>query len=90
MSVLLPELLASEIKQTFLSTNLAVYWLLSSEQPDPTHSFDNDTRARSSRTRGRTQLPWLQSQFFILGKGKKKKKGHKMHRNQVLRKSKPT
>ena len=35
MPALLPELLASEIKQTFLSTNLAVYWLLSSEQPDP-------------------------------------------------------
>ena len=68
MSALLPELLASEIKQTCLSTSLGVYWLLSGEQPDPTYSFNNNTRTYSSRTRGRSQLPWLQSQFFILGK----------------------
>ena len=73
MSALLPELLASEIKQTCLSTSLAVYWLLSSEQPDPTYSFNNNTRTHSSRTRGRSQLPWLQSQFFSLGKELKKK-----------------
>ena len=29
-------LLASEIKQSFLSNNLIFYWLLSSKQPDPT------------------------------------------------------
>ena len=31
-----PRLPASKIKQTFLSTNLPFYWLLSSDQPDPT------------------------------------------------------
>ena len=35
-TTLLTILPASEVKQTFLSTNLAVYWLLSSEQLDPT------------------------------------------------------
>ena len=72
MPALLPELLASEIKQTFLSTNLAVYWLLSSEQPDPTHPFNNNTRTCSSRTRGRTQLPWLHYSSLYLERKKKK------------------
>ena len=67
-----PTLLTSEIKQTFLSTNLAVYWLLSSEQPDPTHPFNNNTRTCSSRTRGRTQLPWLHHSSLYLERKKKK------------------
>ena len=34
----LPQLLASKIKQTFLSTNLTLFWFLSSKQPDLTFS----------------------------------------------------
>ena len=44
-----PQLPASEIKQTFFSTTCPVYWLLSSEKPDPTHicSFSNTIGGQS-------------------------------------------
>ena len=44
-----PQLLASEIKQTFLSPSLLFCWLLSSKQPDLT--FDNNMGdGRASQT----------------------------------------